>query len=104
MAERILEQDTEIVRLRAELEKDKQATVSIIDAWDAREREIERLRAALEPFAKISLWRDQYPDAKNDELTTRQLKGYIRIADVRAARKAIAYEQNATHSEKSSEK
>ncbi len=48
------------------------------------------VRAALEPFAKISLWRDTYPDAKDDTLTARQLEGYINVEDVRRARSVLA--------------
>lgn len=52
---------------------------------------IERLRAALRPFAKISLWRDTYPDAKSDRIMAQQMQGYIKVEDVRAARAALYY-------------
>jgi hypothetical protein len=50
---------------------------------------IAELSAALEPFASIGLWRDAYPDAKHDELTSRQMQGFIKVEHVRAARKAL---------------
>ncbi len=44
------------------------------------------LREALEPLARIGLWRDLYPDATEDFPTDRRLKGLINPDDVRRAR------------------
>jgi hypothetical protein len=60
--------------------------------------EIEELRAALKPFAEIPLWRDVYPDAKHDELTAQQVRGYIQVEHVRAARVAFKLEQKGNES------
>jgi hypothetical protein len=50
---------------------------------------IEDLKKALQPLAKIGLWRDLYPDAKNDTLMDRRLVGIVSVADVRAARAVL---------------
>lgn len=55
-----------------------------------QDAENEKLREALKPFAAIPLWRDQYPDAKRDELGAQQMRGFVRVEDVRAARAALA--------------
>lgn len=50
---------------------------------------IKLLREALQPLAKIPLWRDSYPDAKSDELTAQQMGGFINAEDVRRAHAAL---------------
>lgn len=57
--------------------------VRAVNAYD-------EMRKALEPFAQIPLWRDQYPDAKIDEPMDQRLRGYIKPGDVRAARAALS--------------
>jgi hypothetical protein len=53
--------------------------------------EIERLRAALKPFARIELWRDTYPDAKFDRVMTCPCV----VEQIKAARVALGDEQTA---------
>lgn len=64
-----------------------------VDKWNSRTCDAAQsvgMREALEPLAKISLWRDKYPDATADFLTARELQGYLKVEDVRRARAALA--------------
>lgn len=55
----------------------------------------DRLRAALKPFADLSLWRDTYPDGPDILSSGSMMTQYISADMVRAARAALAYEQGA---------
>jgi hypothetical protein len=66
-------------------EADRHATAAMIRAGAT----VERLRAALKPFAAIGLWRDTYPDAKFDRVMTCPCM----VKQIKAARAALGREQ-----------
>lgn len=74
---------SDVVACPACMARDKNQAIARRDA------EIERLRAALKPFATIGLWRDTYPDAKYDRVMTCPCV----VEQIKAARVALGHEQ-----------
>lgn len=66
--------------------------VSVCNSHASLKARIQELEGALQPLAEIPLWRDTYPDAKDDTLVQRQLQGYVTVASIRTARAALAGE------------
>jgi hypothetical protein len=73
----------------------------IIEAIEDLRQQRDALLQALQPLAKISLWRDQYPDAKKDHLTgeNHRLAWAITVEDVCKARAAIELVEGKSGSE-----
>jgi hypothetical protein len=104
LIERVEALEAECSRLQAQLPSEMQdCTILFVECekghgrltaknWVGRDCHwcaIEKLKEALKPFAAIPLWRDTYPDARLDSLAAYQMMGYVKVADVRAAREAI---------------
>lgn len=57
----------------------------VLERYDAQAAEIATLRKALEPFTKLELWSDTYPDAKADNRSRRYTILPSEIRNARAA-------------------
>jgi hypothetical protein len=87
---------TDIAARNAALEA---AHVQMQASLDAMAKERDRLREALEPLAKIGLWRDHYSDGP-ERLTNQSLGRLFTVEQVREARKLTAYQQSSPETKK----
>jgi len=88
----------EIASLRAQLAGCKEMFAHTAEraneyakAFQQQEGKLASARKALEPFAKINLWTDHYPDGPR-MLTDCRLRNLVKYEDVLAARSALTDE------------
>lgn len=77
------------VRACAERDQYLESNVKLAAALRQDRKRIERLKAALQPLAKLPLWRDKYNNGTDDLNTGGAVKFYFTVDDVRKARAAL---------------
>lgn len=85
---RVVELLREIERRGSEYTALELAFVRACEEATEHRNQLGKAQEALSPFAAISLWRDLYPDAKDDFPSDRRMQGMINPDHVRAARAA----------------